>query len=127
MVRSMKEIRQGDIYWININKPDGSAVDCKHPYVVIQDTILNQSRLTSTVVCALTSNLNRANEPGNILLDVGEAGLPKQSVIVVSQVSTIESIELVEYIGSLSDRRVKSIFMGMQFLQKSYFQRFNRS
>ncbi len=118
----MREIKQGDIFWSSINRPDGTATDIKHPYVVIQDTILNQSRITSTVVCGITSNLKRANEPGNILLNIGEAQLSKQSVVVVSQVSTIEMTNLGEYIGSLSSERVQEIFAGMKFVH-SYFRR----
>ncbi len=117
----VNSINRGDVYWLTINKSDESAIDCKHPYVVIQDDILNRSRLTTTVVCALTSNLKKANEPGNILLDVDEANLSKQSVIVVSQVEIIEMSGLNEYIGALSERRVNEIFSGLSFIQKSFF------
>jgi mRNA interferase MazF len=68
-------------------------------------------------VCALTSNLQRAKLPGNVLLEAGEANLAKQSVVVVSQVSTVDKSQLGEYIGSLSQQRVQQILAGMQFLQ----------
>jgi mRNA interferase MazF len=75
------------------------------------------SRLDTGVVCALTSNLKRAKAPGNVLLDIGEANLSRQSVVVVSQVSTVDKTQLGEYIGSLSEQRVHQILAGMQFLQ----------
>jgi mRNA-degrading endonuclease toxin of MazEF toxin-antitoxin module len=68
-----------------------------------------------------TSNLKRAGEPGNVLLDDGEGNLPKQSVVVVSQVSSIQKTDLGVYLGALSDRRVEQILAGMRFQQASYF------
>jgi mRNA interferase MazF len=111
------EINQGDIYWTPLGEPNGSEQGFTHPQVVIQNDVINRSRINTVVVCALTSNLKRANAPGNILLEVGEANLPKQSVVVVSQVSTVVKSQLGEYIGSLTKERINQIFSGMQFLQ----------
>ncbi len=94
-----------------------------HPHVVIQPDVLNLARIPTVVVCAVTSNLNRAEEPGNVLLDPGEANLPRRSVAVVSQVSTVDKLELGEYVGSLSRERVEQILEGMSFQQKSFFER----
>ncbi|HKJ39073.1 MAG TPA: type II toxin-antitoxin system PemK/MazF family toxin [Anaerolineales bacterium] len=112
------EINQGDIYWVPLDSPKGSEAGITHPHVVVQDDILNQSRINTVVVCALTTNLKRANLPGNVLLDIGEANLPKQSIVVVSQVSTVDKTQLGEYIGTLSQQRIDQILAGMQFLQK---------
>lgn len=109
------EIDQGNIYWVPLDSPEDSIT---HPHVVIQDNILNHSRINTVVVCALTTNLKRANSPGNVLLDTGEANLPKQSVVVVSQVSTVDKTQLGEFIGVLSQKRIDQILAGMQFLQK---------
>ena len=106
------EVNQGDIYWVQLEEP--SYI---HPYVVIQDNVINHSRINTVVVCALTTNSKRANIPGNVLLEAGEANLPKQSIVVVSQVSTIEKAQLGEYIGSLTKQRIKHILAGMRFLQ----------
>ena len=110
-------INQGDIYWIPFAEPDESASGYTHPHVVIQDNVFNHSRINTLVVCALTSNLKRAKDPGNVLLEIGEANLPRQSVVVVSQVSTVDKTQLGEYIGSLTEPRIKQILAGMQFLQ----------
>lgn len=117
------EIRQGDLYWLRAARADGPAVDYAHPYVVIQDNVINRSRVNTVVVCALTSNRNRMTEPGNVLLEAGEANLPKQSVVVVSQVEAVEKTALGEYIGSLSQERIEQIFAGMRFQQKAFFDR----
>ncbi|MCB8946125.1 MAG: type II toxin-antitoxin system PemK/MazF family toxin [Ardenticatenaceae bacterium] len=94
-----------------------------HPYVVIQDNLFNHSRVHSVVVCALTTNLKQANAPGNVLLAVGEANLPKPSAVVVSKVSAVPKSQLGEYIGSLSEARIKQILAGMRFLQQSFWER----
>lgn len=105
-------VRQGDLFWISPNESNGIASDHTHPYVVIHD-----DSIRTAVVCALTSNLKRAKEPGNVLLDEGEANLPRQSVVVVSQVSTIDKTQLGEHIGTLAEQRIKQVLAGMRFLQ----------
>jgi len=110
-------VNQGDIFWVALEGPDGSEAGYSHPHVVIQDDILNHSRIDTVVVCALTTNLKRAKSPGNVLLEAGEANLPKQSAVVVSQVSTVDKTSLGEYIGALTKERVNQILAGMQFLQ----------
>jgi mRNA interferase MazF len=115
-------IRRGDIFWIELDEGHGSVPGVAHPYVVIQDDVFNRSRIPSVIVCALTSNSKRAHEPGNVLLDAGEGGLPKRSVLVVSQVSSVDKTTLGERIGSLSNERVEQILDGMRFQQASFFE-----
>jgi mRNA interferase MazF len=116
-------INRGDVFWIGPDEARGSAGAYSHPHVVVQDDVFNHSRITTVVVCALTSNLHRANEPGNVLLDAGEGDLPERSVVVVSQVSSVEKSGLGERIGSLSDERVEQIVAGLRFQQASFFRR----
>jgi mRNA interferase MazF len=121
--RGPAAIHRGDIFWVVPAEERGSVPAIPHPYVVIQDDVFNRSRIHTVVVCAMTSNLKRAGEPGNVLLDVGEGNLPRQSVLVVSQVSSVEKAQLGEYIGTLSDERVEQILAGMRFQQASFFNR----
>ena len=109
-------IQQGEVYWIDLGDPTGSAPGYKHPHVVIQNNIFNQSRINTVVVCALTSNLKRATAPGNVLLDEGEGNLPKQSVVNVSQIFTVDKRDLEEKIGMLSTKRVMEILGGIQLV-----------
>jgi len=109
-------INQGDIYWIDLGDPAGSGPALPHPHVVIQNNVFNRSRIRTVVVCALTSNLNRASAPGNILLEPDEANLPKQSVVNVSQVFTIDKADLGEYIGTLSRKRINEILDGIKLV-----------
>jgi mRNA interferase MazF len=111
-------INRGDVFWIGPDESQGPAPSYSHPHVVVQD---DHSRIATVVVCALTSKLHRANEPGNVPLEVGEGDLPQQSVVVVSQVSSVDKGRLGEWIGSLSDSRVEQILAGLRFQQVSFF------
>jgi mRNA interferase MazF len=115
-------IHRGDLFWIAPGPGDGRGPS-SHPHVVVQDDVFNQSRITTVVVCALTSNLQAAKDPGNVLLEVGEGNLPRQSVVVVSQIESVDKARLGERIGSLSGARVDEILAGLGFLQRSFFRR----
>lgn len=116
-------INRGDVFWLEPDDSRGPVPSYSHPHVVVQDDVFNHSRITTVVVCALTSNLHRASEPGNVLLEVGEGNLPKQSVVVVSQISSVTKSRLGERLGSLSDTRVEQILAGLRFQQVSFFGR----
>jgi mRNA interferase MazF len=109
-------IRQGDIYWVNVGSPKGSEPGYRHPHVVIQNDVFNASLINTVVVCALTTNLRRAQAPGNITLNKGEANLSKKSVVNISQVVTVNKSDLKEKIGSLSSKRIKEIIEGIKLL-----------
>lgn len=68
------------------------------------------------VVCALTTNLQRAEAPGNVLLQKGEAGLPKQSVVNISQIFTVNKTDLAERIGQISEKRLQEVLAGINLL-----------
>lgn len=114
-------IEQGDIYWLDPSQVTALGSFQPHPYVVVQEDVFNRSRITTTVVCALTTNLHRAAEPGNILLQPGEGGIPKQSVVVVSQILCVDKTQLGAKIGTLSTERVHQILDGLRFQQRAYF------
>ena len=110
-------INQGDVYWIQLETFGESEAAIPHPHVIIQDNLLNHSRISTVVACALTSNIRRVTMPGNVLLEAGEANLPRQSVVEVSKVVTLDKFQLGEYIGTLSERRIQQILAGMRFVQ----------
>lgn len=109
-------ISQGDVYWVELDEPEGSAPGYRHPHVVVQNNLFNSSKIKTVIVCPLTSNLKRGNAPGNVSLEKGEANLPKQSVVNVSQVFTVDKIQLEEYIGTLSSKRITEILRGIQLV-----------
>jgi len=109
-------INQGDVYWLDLGEPSGSGPGYRHPHVVIQNNVFNHSRINTVVVCVITSNLRRAQAPGNVVLEKGEANLPRQSVVNVSQIFTVDKRDLVEKIGVLSRKRVCEILDGVRLL-----------
>jgi mRNA interferase MazF len=81
--------------------------------VVVQNDAFNESAINTVVVCALTSNLRRARIPGNVLLNEGDADLPERSVVMVSQLFTVDKEDLLDKIGTLSAEHVEQIFEGI--------------
>jgi len=114
-------IDRGDLFWIGPDPSRGAEADYAHPHVVVQDDVFNHSRVATVIVCALTTNLHRADEPGNVLLDAGEGDLPKRSVVVVSQIESVDKARLGERIGRLREERVEQILAGLRFQQVSWF------
>ena len=109
-------IRQGDVFWINLDEPQGSEPGYRHPHVVIQNDLYNGSRIRTVVVCAITSNMQRARDPGNVVLEKGEANLSKDCVVNVTQIFTVDKNWLDEYIGTLSNQKLEKVIEGIRYL-----------
>ena len=112
----VKKLGQGDVYWLDFSASSGSAPSERHPCVVVQSDVFNHSRIATTVVCLITSNMDRAAAPGNVALRKGEAGLPKASVVNVSQVVTVYKIDLESRIGKLSSSATTLVLRGLRLL-----------
>jgi len=110
------EIRQGDVYWLDFRPSSGSAPAERHPCVVVQSDVFNRTRIATTVVCLITSNMDLAEAPGNVVLRKGDARLPKPSVVNVSQVVTVDKSDLEERIGRLSGTVVTAILTGLRLV-----------
>lgn len=103
---------QGDIYWVRFGPSGDSGPSGKRPALVIQNDLLNRSHINTTVVSLLTSNKKLANVPGNLLLKKGTANLPKTSVVVVSQMATVDKGRLLEKIGTLPRQKLEEAIKG---------------
>ncbi|HXM44621.1 MAG TPA: type II toxin-antitoxin system PemK/MazF family toxin [Bryobacteraceae bacterium] len=109
-------IRPGEVYRIDFGVVAGSSPAERHPCVVVQNDLFNKSRIMTTGVCLITSNLARAGNPGNVLLEQGEGNLKKASVVNVSQVVTVDKSELSERVGRLPIGKVDAIRRGLHLL-----------
>jgi mRNA interferase MazF len=109
-------INQGDVFWVDLGEPAGSEPAYRHLYLVIQNNVFNRSRISTVVVCSLTSNLQRVESPGNVLLEKGEANLPKSSVVNITQLFTVDKRDLTEKIGSISRDRFIQVLEGIELL-----------
>ena len=112
----MKEIRQGEVYWLDFGPSSGSAPAERHPCVVVQSDIFNSSRIATTVVCLITSNMDRAAAPGNVALRKGAARLPRPSVVNVAQVLTVDKVDLEERLGRLPGPALESVLQGLRLV-----------
>jgi len=112
----VKEVYQGEVYWLDFGLMSGSSPGERHPCVVVQSDAFNRSRISTTVICLITSNTSRSRDPGNIPLKKGDGNLPKDSVVNVSQVQTVDRSELAERIGKLPSGIVSAIHEGLQLL-----------
>lgn len=112
----MSGVRQGDVYWLDCGSAPGSGPAERHPCVVAQSDLFNRSRIVTTAVCLITSNMARANAPGNVALRSGDANLSKDGVVNVSQIITVDKNELLERLGRLPAATVDAIRTGLRLL-----------
>ena len=103
---------QGDIYWVRFGRSGDSGPSGKRPAVIVQSNLLNRSNIQTTVVTLLTSNLKLARIPGNVRLKKGTANLPKSSVVVVSQIATVDKTRLLEKICTLNQEKLNEVVDG---------------
>lgn len=109
-------VTQGDVCWASLADPTGSGPGFRRPLVVVQGDAFNASRLATTVVVPLTSNLRWAAAPGNVLLVAERTGLPKDSVANVSQVVAVDRALLSERVGHLSDADLALVLAGLDLV-----------
>ena len=107
---------QGDIFLIDLPAPDGSGPGYRHPHVVVQNNVFNKSAINTVIVCALTSNIKRADSPGNVSLKKGEGNLPKRSVVNVTQLLTVSKSDLQKKTGTLCEDKIKKILQGIDLV-----------
>lgn len=107
---------RGEIWWASLPDPVGSEPGYRRPVFVIQDDTFTQSRISTVIVVIITSNTQLAQAPGNVLLPHGVSGLPRDSVINVSQILTLDKTFLVECIGSIPDYLQEEIDEGLRMV-----------
>ena len=109
-------IRKGSVYWVDFSPAKGSEPKGRRPGLVIQNNLLNDSKLNTVIVAAITSTLKFGELPGNVALLKGEANLPKRSVVNMTQIKTVDKSSLKEKIGSLSKDRISEVYEGMKLV-----------
>ena len=110
----MPDIQRGQIWWADLPEPRRSEPAFRRPVLVIQADSFNRSRIQTVIVAVITSNLELATAPGNILLPAKTTGLPRDSVVNVSQVLTLDRAFLTEHAGTLPTRFQASVDAGLR-------------
>ena len=109
-------IRKGAVYWVDFSPAKGSEPMGKRPGLVLQNDLLNDSKLNTVIVAAITSTLKFGQLPGNVSLNKGEANMPRPSVINMTQIKTVDKRSLKEKIGTLSKERLAKVYEGLRLI-----------
>lgn len=112
----MVELRRGDVWWAQLASPRSSEPGFPRPVLVVQSNPFNESRIQTVVVAAISSNLRLADAPGNVRLRRAESGLPKPSVVNVSQLLTVSREHLREPAGALPARAMNRVAEGLRLV-----------
>lgn len=113
-------IRKGSIYWVNFPPGKGSEPIGRRPGLVIQNDILNDSKLNTVVMLAITSTMKFGELPGNVILRKGEANLPKKCVINITQIKSVDKTSIIEKIGTLSKKRMDEVCEGLKLVLSTF-------
>jgi mRNA interferase MazF len=109
-------VHRGEIWWAELAEPLGSEPGYRHPVLIIQTEPFNRSRLRTVVGVVVSSNTRLLDAPGNVLLPAKEVGLPRDSVANVTQVVTVDRDYLDERVGSVPDRTLKRVELGLRLV-----------
>ena len=109
-------MKRGEIWWADLADPVGSGPGYKRPVLIIQSKPFNESRIATVLVAVITSNLALGEAPGNVRLSKSQSGLPKPSVVNVSQVITIDKNMLTEKVKALPGAVVQEVDNGLRLV-----------
>lgn len=107
-------MERGEIWWAGLAEPSGSGPGGRRPVLVIQADRFNRSAIQTTVVAVITAQLSRAAAPGNVLLTADQSGLPRDSVVNVSQLVTVDRGVLTERVSALGATSMKKVDAGLR-------------
>ena len=101
-------VRRGDIYYAQLNPVVGSEQGGIRPVLIIQNDIGNQYSPT-TIVAAITSQINKAKLPTHVEISAAKTGLEKDSVILLEQIRTIDKSRLKQKIAVLDEETMAKV------------------
>jgi mRNA interferase MazF len=110
------DIRRGEIWWADLDEPRGSGPGDRRPVLVVQADAFNRSRLATTLVVVISSNLRLVDAPGNVLLPARVTDLPKDSVANVTQVVTLDRDVLTERVGRVTPNLLRQVDEGLRLV-----------
>ena len=109
-------MNRGEIWWATLPSPRASEPGYRRPVLIVQSDAFNSSRIRTVIAAVITTNTRLAGAPGNVLLTLRESGLPKESVVNVSQVVTLDKSCLRERVGSLPRGRLRAVEAGLRLV-----------
>ena len=109
-------MKRGQIWWASLPEPQDSGPGYRRPVLVVQANPFNDSPINTVIVAAITSNTELAEAPGNILLKRSDSRLRTVSVVIVSQLLTVDKSFLTKKVATLSPRRLAQINEGLRLV-----------
>lgn len=104
-----REIKRGDILFVDLRGAEGSEQGGKRPVVVIQNNIGNKFSPT-IIVATITSQLGKKSLPTHVSLPSYITPLKRDSVVLCEQLRTIDKTTRISgYVGSLNESKMKEI------------------
>ncbi len=110
----------GEIWWADLGIPYGSEPGFKRPVMIIQDNSFNKSKIRTVIVSSITTNLRLGEAPGNVFLDKNISKLSKDSVINISQISTIDKNRLIKKVSTLPLDIISEVNYGLKLIFNLY-------
>ena len=107
-------IARGHLWWADLGRPMGSEPGYRRPVLIVSPDDFNDSAIATVAVAAVTSNVALARAPGNVTIEAEASGLAVESVVNVSQLSTIDKRQLDEHIGSLDGATLTQVDAGLR-------------
>jgi mRNA interferase MazF len=108
----MKQVSRGQIYYADLSPVKGSEQGGLRPVLIIQNDIGNKYSPT-TIIAVITSRYTKANLPTHVWLN-DECGLPKDSMVELEQIRTIDKTRLSDFMGTVSQEVMKEIDMAIK-------------
>jgi mRNA interferase MazF len=109
-------VYRGEIWWATLTEPIGSEPGYRRPVLIVQNDGFNRSSIQTVIVVVITSNIELAEAPGNVMLSKKDTGLPRDSVANVSQVITLNKSFLTERVGSLPEDLQEEVDEGLRLV-----------
>ena len=107
-------IRRGEIYWVNLGSETRSRPAKRRPVLVVQSDQYNASRLATVIAVVITSNTSLAAMPGNVFLPASATGLPRDSVVNITALVTLDVDDLTEPVGELPQTFMLDVDRGLR-------------
>lgn len=109
-------IKRGQIWWADLPEPVGSNPGYRRPVLVVQDNEFNDSAIKTVIVVAITGNARISKAKGNVMLSSQQSDLPRDSVINVSQLLTLDKSLLFELVSTLSESKLSQVDSGLRLV-----------
>src|SRR5579859_6653552 len=109
-------MQRGEVWWSDLPKPVGSGPGYRRPALIIQSNNFNVSGIRTVIIARITSNLKLAEAPGNVFCLRTASGLPRDSVINLSQILTVDKGVLAERVGVVPASVLQQVEDGLRLL-----------